>query len=87
MLYVIGVFAAFVMWGCALGWLAFALITMFSIRSFPFNMGWWGFTFPLGVFTTCTSLLAKELSSTFFSVLTMVRGPGEAPAPCLIASR
>ncbi len=72
-LYVLGVFAALLMWGAALGWLSFALITILSIKSFPFNMGWWGFTFPLGVFTTCTGLLAKELSSPFLSVVTMVR--------------
>ena len=70
-LYVLGVFLALIMWGSALGWLSFALITIWSIKSFPFNMGWWGFTFPLGVLTTCTSLLAKELSSTFFRVVTM----------------
>ncbi len=74
--YGIGIFAAFIMWGAALGWLSFALIAVLSIKSFPFNMGWWGFTFPLGVFTTCTGLLAKELSSTFLSIVTTVRNCG-----------
>lgn len=71
--YAIGVFLAFMLWGAGVGWLAFALISIVTIHSFPFNMGWWGFTFPLGVFTTCTGLLAQDLGSTFFKVLTMVR--------------
>lgn len=29
-------------------------------------MGWWGFTFPLGVFTVSTTTMAKELPSAFF---------------------
>jgi tellurite resistance protein TehA-like permease len=72
-LYYLGVFLAFVMWGAGLGWLIIAAASIITTSHFPFNMGWWGFTFPLGVFTTCTGMLAKELSSTFFSVLTMVR--------------
>ena len=32
-------------------------------------MGWWGFTFPLGVYTVCTTTLAKEIPSAFFRVL------------------
>lgn len=69
-LYVVGILVAFVLWGAALGWIAFAVISISTTKSFPFNMGWWGFTFPLGVFTTCTGLMATELSSTFFKVVT-----------------
>lgn len=72
-LYVLGVFVALVMWGAGLGWLVLAATSIISTQSFPFNMGWWGFTFPLGVFATCTGTLAKELDSLFFRVLTMVR--------------
>jgi hypothetical protein len=32
-------------------------------------MGWWGFTFPLGVFAVSTCTLAKEIPSRFFKVL------------------
>lgn len=71
-LYALGIFLAFVMWGAGLCWLAFALISIAVTQSFPFNMGWWGFTFPLGVFTTCTGMMAKELDSKFFRVLAMV---------------
>ena len=66
--YVVGFLVALVMWGFGLLWLFFALS---SIRrsKFPFNMGWWGFTFPLGVFTTATTTFGKEMPSRFFDVL------------------
>lgn len=72
-LWVLGVFLGLVMWGAGLGWLVLAATSIASTQTFPFNMGWWGFTFPLGVFATCTGLLAEELDSIFFRVLTMVR--------------
>lgn len=71
-LYVIGVFLGFVMWGFALVWVSFALISLATTHHFPFNMGWWGFTFPLGVWGTCTGQLAANIDSTFFRVATMV---------------
>ncbi|UPK97261.1 hypothetical protein LCI18_008196 [Fusarium solani-melongenae] len=72
MLYVLGVFLAIMMWGFALVWLSFALISIITMQNFPFNMGWWGFTFPLGVLATCTSALAQNLDSDFFKVSTMI---------------
>ncbi|KAH7353643.1 voltage-dependent anion channel [Plectosphaerella cucumerina] len=71
-LYVLGVFLALCMWGFALVWLSFALISLAALQKFPFNMGWWGFTFPLGVLATCTGMLARDLDSAFFRALTMV---------------
>lgn len=67
-LYVLGWFMALVMWGFAIVWLFFALASISRSR-FPFNMGWWGFTFPLGVLTVSTTTLGKETSSKFFNVL------------------
>ena len=72
MLYVIGVFMGLIMWGAGLVWLSFAFISIITTSHFPFNMGWWGFTFPLGVLATCTSALAQNLDSEFFKVSTMV---------------
>ncbi|ETS75797.1 hypothetical protein PFICI_12741 [Pestalotiopsis fici W106-1] len=66
--YVAGILMAFVMWGFGLVWLFFALSSISRMR-FPFNLGWWGFTFPLGVYTVATTTLAKELPSLFFKVL------------------
>lgn len=68
-LYVAGFFTAIIMWGFGLVWLCFAVATIVRSRRFPFNMGWWGFTFPLGVYTVCTTTLAKEVPSAFFRVL------------------
>jgi tellurite resistance protein TehA-like permease len=67
-LYVVGLLIALIMWGFGLVWLFFALASI-SRGKFPFNIGWWGFTFPLGVFTTSTVQLSTELPSVFFKVL------------------
>ena len=67
-LYTVGWLLALFMWGFAIVWLFFAVASI-SKSKFPFNIGWWGFTFPLGVFTVSTTTIGKELPSTFFSVL------------------
>lgn len=68
-LYVLGFFTAIIMWGFGLVWLCFAVASIVRSKRFPFNMGWWGFTFPLGVYAVCTTTLAKEVPSAFFRVL------------------
>lgn len=67
--YVLGVFIALMMWAFGLMWMVFALASIYSSRPFPFNMGWWGFTFPLGVYAESTMQLGVEFSSIFFKVL------------------
>ena len=67
-LYVAGWMIATIMWGFGLVWFFFAAASITRSR-FPFNMGWWGFTFPLGVFTSSTTTIGVELPSTFFKVL------------------
>jgi len=67
-LYTMGFGAAIILWGYGLVWLFFALASI-SRTKFPFNMGWWGFTFPLGVFTVSTTTMAEEIPSLFFKVL------------------
>ncbi|KAL7804663.1 voltage-dependent anion channel domain-containing protein [Trichoderma aethiopicum] len=71
-LYFLGVFFGIVMWGFALAWVCFALISLRTTRSFPFNMGWWGFTFPLGVWATCANALWQNLDSEFFKYVTTI---------------
>jgi tellurite resistance protein TehA-like permease len=66
--YSMGVMIAFTLWGFGLVWLFFALASITRNR-FPFNLGWWGFTFPLGVFSTATTSFASEIPSGFFRVL------------------
>ena len=68
LIYVFGWVVALVMWGFAIVWLFFALASI-SRSKFPFNMGWWGFTFPLGVLTVSTTTIGKETGSRFFNVL------------------
>jgi tellurite resistance protein TehA-like permease len=67
-LYSFGFMAALVMWGYGLVWLFFAVASL-SRSKFPFNMGWWGFTFPLGVFSVATNAFGVEMPSAFFRVL------------------
>ncbi|KAG9882017.1 putative C4-dicarboxylate transporter/malic acid transport protein, partial [Aureobasidium melanogenum] len=69
--YTLGFAIALVLWGFGLLWLFFALASISRAR-FPFNMGWWGFTFPLGVYTVATATLAKELPSLAFRVLATI---------------
>ncbi|CAG8974014.1 hypothetical protein HYALB_00008563 [Hymenoscyphus albidus] len=66
-LYVVGWMVATIMWGFAMVWMFFAVASV-SRKRFPFNMGWWGFTFPLGVFTASTTQMGRELPSRFFDV-------------------
>ncbi|KAL5596702.1 hypothetical protein BROUX41_006606 [Berkeleyomyces rouxiae] len=71
-LYIFGILAGLCCWGFGMVLLSFALISIFTTKHFPFNMGWWGFTFPMGVLATCTGLLGQQLDSIFFKVMTMV---------------
>jgi C4-dicarboxylate transporter/malic acid transport protein len=56
-----GVLGALLLWGAGLWWLACALLFMWRYRreGLPFNLGWWGFTFPIGVYTLATFNLAR----------------------------
>ncbi|KAJ5849499.1 hypothetical protein N7455_009355 [Penicillium solitum] len=69
MAYVLGVFMSLIMWSFGLIWLVFALATVLYSSPFPFNMGWWGFTFPLGVYAANTIELGVEMDIIFFKVL------------------
>ena len=63
-----GFIIALLFWGFGLVWLVLALGSIYKSRPFPFNMGWWGFTFPLGVFAASTILIGEELPSLTFRV-------------------
>jgi len=71
-IYAVSVPIALVLWGLGLVWLILAigfLIDLAIVQELSFNLGWWGFTFPLGVFCTATTQLGKELDSGGFRVL------------------
>ncbi|KAK4904130.1 Plasma membrane sulfite pump involved in sulfite metabolism [Elasticomyces elasticus] len=72
--YVLGFFISLIMWSNGLIWFAFALAAIHKSRPFPFNMGWWGFTFPLGVYACSTILIGEEMPSLFFRVLGTIFG-------------
>ena len=40
--------------------LAVAMVLAHRPHRLPFNMGWWGFTFPLGVFILATNALGAQ---------------------------
>ncbi|WP_110948964.1 TDT family transporter [Pseudomonas bohemica] len=67
----LGLIAGIVLWGVGVWWLLMAgLITARYLRNgIPFNLGWWGFTFPLGVFALTTLKLGAVLNLGFFEVL------------------
>lgn len=67
----LGLIAGIILWGVGVWWLLMAvLITVRYLRNgLPFNLGWWGFTFPLGVFALTTLKLGAVLNLGFFSIL------------------
>ncbi|HXA38395.1 MAG TPA: TDT family transporter [Phenylobacterium sp.] len=66
----IGLVGGLLLWAYGLWWAAMAvLITLRYLREgLPFNLGWWGYTFPVGVYTVCTLKLAALLPIPTFGV-------------------
>ncbi|QYE34450.1 TDT family transporter [Polymorphobacter sp. PAMC 29334] len=75
-----GLIVATILWGFGLWWLLLGtLITARYARSgVPFNLGWWGYIFPLGVYALATIRLGATLHlgglSIFGALLTVVVG-------------
>ncbi|MCS3747411.1 C4-dicarboxylate transporter/malic acid transport protein [Xanthomonas arboricola] len=76
----IGTIGGLLFWGLGAWWLLLSvLITARYFRAeVPFNLGWWGFTFPLGVYALATLKLGARLQLMFFTgfgvVLVVVLG-------------
>jgi C4-dicarboxylate transporter/malic acid transport protein len=66
----IGLIGAIALLGYGAFWLSMAiLMTAHYLRhGMPFNLGWWGFTFPLGVYTVATLAVARatHIATLFF---------------------
>jgi C4-dicarboxylate transporter/malic acid transport protein len=66
----LGVIGGVVFWGYGAWWLTLA--TMKTLRylreGIPFNLGWWGLTFPLAVYTLATHGLFRVTGLALFSV-------------------
>jgi C4-dicarboxylate transporter/malic acid transport protein len=76
----LGVIGGLLLWAYGLWWLAMAvLVTLHHVRNgVAFNLGWWGYIFPLGSYTLATLRLASLLP------LPILTGFGEALAAGLI---
>jgi C4-dicarboxylate transporter/malic acid transport protein len=66
----VGLIGAILLWGYGVWWFAMAvLVTLKYLREgLPFNMGCWGYTFPLGVYTLATLRLHMMLPIGAFSI-------------------
>ncbi len=66
-----GLLGGAALWGYGLWWFMLALLktAFYMRRGMPFNMGWWGFTFPLAVYTLATLALANATHLASLSVI------------------
>ena len=62
-----GIVASFILLGFGVWWVAIAVLTTLkhAATELPFNLGWWGLTFPLGVFTLAILSLGHQLHLSF----------------------
>ncbi|KAG4420344.1 hypothetical protein IFR04_006550 [Cadophora malorum] len=64
--YAVGLLVGLILWG-------FSIMMIATSGGLPFNMGWWGFIFPVGVFTLLTISIGEELESQFLKVLSCLQ--------------
>lgn len=66
-----GIIGACILWGYGLWWLVLAILTTlhYMRQGLPFNMGWWAFTFPIGVYALATLTLARITGVELFALL------------------
>ena len=85
----LGVLAGLLLWGFGLWWLVLAvLITLRYFRAgVPFNLGWWGYTFPLGVYTVATLRLGTTLHLSLFTQLGAILAVALAAMWVIVMSR
>jgi tellurite resistance protein TehA-like permease len=67
----LGIIGGTILWGYGAWWLLLAILkTVRYLREgMPFNLGWWGFIFPLGIYSLATLALARATHLAFFSVV------------------
>ena len=70
----IGLIGGLLMWGYGLWWFAMAVLITgrYARDGLPFNLGWWGYTFPLGVFAVASLKLASLLPITAIYVFGLI---------------
>lgn len=66
-----GLFAGLLLWGVGIWWLLMAVIltVRYAREGMTFNLGWWGFTFPIGVYTSATFALYRLTAFAPFAVI------------------
>lgn len=73
--FVMSTILALMLWGMGLWWLFHGMYSVVVRRlhgRLRFNMGFWGFIFPLGVFNSATYALSEAMPSMFLGYLAMV---------------
>jgi tellurite resistance protein TehA-like permease len=67
----LGIIGGTTLWGYGCWWLLLAILktARYFREGMPFNLGWWGFIFPLGVYSLATLGLAHATHLAFFSVV------------------
>lgn len=66
----LGIIGGTILWGYGVWWILLAVLKTlrYARTGLPFNLGWWGFTFPLGVYSLATLALAHTTHVAFFAV-------------------
>lgn len=67
----VGLFAGLLLWGAGIWWLLIAAIltVRYQREGMAFNLGWWGFTFPIGVYASATLTLYRLTAFAPFAVI------------------
>ena len=70
----LGIVGGAIFWGYGVWWFLLAVATTirYGAEGIPFNIGWWGFTFPLGVFSLATVNLAHQTHIEFLRIFAMI---------------
>jgi tellurite resistance protein TehA-like permease len=63
--YIIAFVVGLILWGFAIVWFVVAIVMIALAGSFPFNMGWWGFIFPVG---QCSPMVTPPMQDNSLNV-------------------
>ena len=63
--YLLGVGVGIILWGFAIVWFIAAVMMIATAGGFPFNMGWWGFIFPVGQCCSASTSIHKDILNVF----------------------
>jgi C4-dicarboxylate transporter/malic acid transport protein len=66
----LGIIGGTMLWGYGVWWLLLAILktARYVRQGLPFNLGWWGFIFPLGVYSLATLALEHATHLALFAV-------------------